>query len=160
LDFHVNKIRLELRWGAILPIAAILLITIGRFGTGDGVAATVLLFASLAAHEAGHAVAAALTGTKFFAVGLCLKGAYIRRNCATGATELLISSAGPLVNLIMAMSLWNNHGLFQWLAQMNLFLAVINLLPYRGSDGQRIFAQLRGMKESTALATPGSIASN
>ena len=154
----MNKVRLELRWGAILPIGALLLITIVRFGMADGVAATVLLFASLAAHEAGHAVAAALTGTKFFALGFCLKGAYIRRDCAKGATELLISSAGPLVNLIMAMSLWNNQGIFQWLAQMNLFLAVINLLPYRGSDGHRILAAMRGTHQPAALANPGSIA--
>ena len=160
MDFQVKKLRFEFRWGAILPIGALLLITIVRFGMADGVAATLLFFASLAAHEAGHAITATLTGTKFSAMGLCLRGAYLRRNRAKGTLEILISSAGPFVNFMIAMALLNSQGILQWLAQMNLFLAVINLLPYRGSDGQRILAELRGMKESAALATPASVTSS
>src|SRR5437660_12638767 len=109
LDFQVKKLRFEFRWGAILPIGALLLITIVRFGMADGVAATLLFFASLAAHEAGHAITATLTGTKFSAMGLCLTGAYLRRNRAQGALGILLSSAGSLVSFLTDMALFNRQ---------------------------------------------------
>ena len=147
LDFQVKKLRFEFRWGAILPIGALLLITIVRFGMVDGVAATLLFFASLAAHEAGHAITATLTGTKFSAMGLCLRGAYLRRDRATGALEILISFAGPFMNFMIAMALWSSQGILLWLGQMNAFLFLINLLPLRGSDGQRIIGEIRKMTQ-------------
>jgi Zn-dependent protease len=147
VDFYLKKIRVEFRWGAILPMAALLLITIVRFGIRDGIAAAMLFFASLAVHEAGHAVAAALTDTEFSAVGFCFKGAYIRRKRAQGGTEVLISSAGPLVNILIALALVGSHGILSWLAQMNVILALVNLLPLAGSDGQRILAEIRAMTQ-------------
>ena len=141
----MNKMLFEFKWGALVPLAAFLLITIVRFGAGAGIAATSLLVACLAAHEAGHAVTAAATRTKVSALGFCLKGAYIRRSRAKGGVEILISIAGPIVNLLLAILLWSTHGIQAFLAQMNAFLFLINMWPHRGSDGQRILAELRGM---------------
>jgi Zn-dependent protease len=145
LNFPKNKIRFEFKWGALVPLAAFLVITIIRFGLGAGIAATALLVACLAAHEAGHAVTAAATRTKVSALGFCLKGAYLRRSRAKGAVEILISLAGPAINLLLAVLLWSTHGIQAFLAQMNAFLFLINMWPHGGSDGQRILAEIRGM---------------
>ena len=36
-------------------------------------------------------------------------------------------------------------GVVGWLAQMNAVLVFLNLVPFRGSDGQRILTDLREM---------------
>ena len=138
-----EKIRFELLAGAAIPTAAVLIITSARFGFFDGLTATALFLASLFAHEAGHAFTAMATGTRLSAVGFCLRGAYIRRSKARCGLELLISAAGPAVNLVLAVLLWGSVGIGGWLAQMNAFLVLINLVPFGGSDGQRIVAEIR-----------------
>lgn len=86
---------------------------------------------------------ARITGTRFSAIGFCWKGDYTRRARAKGAREFLISCAGPLVNVVLAAILWNDGGIITWLGQMNAILALVNLLPFGESDGQRILALVR-----------------
>ena len=144
MNFPV-KMQLEFQWGALVPLAGFLLITIIRFGPEASTIATALLVACLVAHEAGHAMTAIATHTKVSAIGFCLKGAYLRRSRAKGGIEILISIAGPMVNLLLAILLWSPHGIQAFLAQMNAFLFLINMWPHRGSDGQRILAEIRNM---------------
>ena len=144
MDAKASSLRLELFAGAIIPLTAILIITIFRFGLIDGLLSATLFIVSLLAHEAGHAAMAQLTGTKFSAIGFCWKGAYIRRQRSWGIREFLISLSGPMVNILLAVALWNAGGILTWLAQMNAILAVVNLIPFRGSDGQRIMSLARG----------------
>ncbi len=140
---QAGKVRFELLAGAMVPITALLFITGIRFGLWDGLTTTALFLASLLAHEMAHAIVATMTGTRCSALGFCLRGAYIRRERAQGITELAISAAGPTVNFLLTLLLWNARGVWGWLAQMNAVLTVVNLLPWSGSDGGRMLTELR-----------------
>ncbi len=86
-----------------------------------------------------------LTNTRVEAVGVCLKGPYIRRQAASSKlADLGIASAGLAVNVIIILAFWNTTGILHWLAALNAYFAVSNLVPLGGSDGQRIFRLLRG----------------
>ncbi len=140
-------IRLEFLRGALVPAIALLVITIAKFGLARGLAAALLFVLSVLAHECGHLLAAWLTGTRFSAIGFCLFGAYNRRERAHGGDEFFISAAGPTVNLAIAALLTHTTGMPAWLAQMNLLLFFLNLLPFGHSDGQRMLALVReGMR--------------
>jgi len=129
--------------GAIIPLAALLAITSGRFGVVRGVVATVLFVISLLAHEFGHMVVGLLIGARVRAFGFCLFGTYIRRNKEEGLAEMLISAAGPFINLLILLLFWGQSGILNWVAQMNAVLLVLNLLPVFNSDGQRLLQELK-----------------
>jgi hypothetical protein len=124
--------------GALVPAGLLLLITVAQFGFDRGLAASALFVLSLLAHEAGHVTVAQLSGKRVTAVGFCFRGAYNRREAAEGATEFAISAAGPAVNLAIAAALNLQPGIAGWLGQLNLIVALFNLLPFGGSDGQRM----------------------
>ncbi len=147
---ETDSVRLRVFAGALVPVSLLLAITIFRFGILDGITATALLVGCLLAHEAGHCLMALLTNTRVSEIGLCVRGAYTRRDQAEGFTELLISAAGVIVNAMIAVAFWNTSGILLWLAQMNAILVVINLLPIRGSDGQRMLAKLRELTTTRA----------
>lgn len=145
-----GSIRFQVFAGASVPIALLLIVTIARFGTLSGISATALLIASLFAHEAGHCFSAALTDTKVSEIGLCLHGAYLRRQHANGLSEFLISASGVLVNAAIAAALWDSTGILLWVAQMNAVLVAVNLLPVGGTDGRRMLGILRSWYKSAA----------
>lgn len=149
----LKSIRFEFQKSFLLPLSALLVITFYRFGVKRGLLCTALFFACLVAHEAGHAVFAVATRTQVSALGFCKWGAYIRRKKAEGANELLISVAGPAVNLVIALALRNETGMLAWLAQLNVVLFMINIFPMWNSDGSRMLSTWRAMRrEGTALA--------
>lgn len=138
MKFHISA-------GALVPAAAILAIGISRFGWLWGTLAGCLLVLSLLLHEAGHIAVALLTGTRVDAAGICLKGPYIRRQVASSkCADLAIASAGLAVNALIILAFWNTTGILHWLAALNAYFAVSNLIPAFGSDGQRILRLLRG----------------
>jgi Zn-dependent protease len=70
---------------------------------------------------------------------MCLSGAYNRRAYAGGRRdEVLISAAGPLMNLFLVLPLFYLPVIGPKLALCNLGLCVANLLPIPSSDGLRI----------------------
>lgn len=96
-----------------------------------------LLFAA-AIHESGHFFAARLLGLPFSLFRLSVRGAVLRtrgQRFSYGA-EILLCAAGPAANLIFG-AVWQLFfgGIF---VRMNLFLALLNLLPVPGLDGGRI----------------------
>ena len=103
---------------------------------------------AMALHEAGHLVAARVVGVKVKRVGFCWKGMYTVREAGPPAKNALISSAGPLTNLALII-FWYWSPTF---GLANLCCAVCNLLPIRGSDGNRILRCLREMHEGRLLA--------
>jgi Zn-dependent protease len=130
-----------------LLVLIVTAIAVVRFQLLAGGVAALCFFASLLAHEAGHIVIARAAGVRISAVGLCMRGAYLRRERAqNGMIELCISAAGPLVNLLLAIWLWDPHPVMRWLAQINLALFIINMLPIGSSDGQRILGTLRQLR--------------
>jgi Zn-dependent protease len=150
----------------LLPIAYCAIIGILRFGWKLGLVAGALLVASLLMHEAGHMAAATALGVPVREFGLCLGGAYNRRAYALRRRdELLISAAGPMVNLLMAAPLLLIPVIGTQLSICNLALGIVNLFPLPGSDGLRILRIIRPPRPAadailaispppTALAVP------
>jgi stage IV sporulation protein FB len=125
-------------WAAIT--ALILLIwSDSLFGSRVAIAATALLIASLVVHEIGHIVAASISKVRVNAIGISAAGTYIRRQRAASPwAESVISLAGPFVSLALAALFGQGNGhLYGWLAEMNLIVAMSNLIPIAGTDGDR-----------------------
>ena len=122
-----------------------------------GVVTAVVFFASLLAHELGHAVVARRLGMKVEGITLWLFGgvAKLGGDAATPQVEWRVGAVGPGVSLVAA-------GLFgaaavgfdavgmselvvaipAWLARINLILAVFNLVPAYPLDGGRVLRAL------------------
>jgi Zn-dependent protease len=90
-------------------------------------------------HEGGHVMAALLCGVKVKKVGFCRRGLYTVREAGPKWSNIMVSAAGPLLNLLLAIVLWNTLTLF---AEVNLVACIYNLLPIPNSDGTRILALL------------------
>jgi Zn-dependent protease len=120
-----------------------------------GAATTAAFFATVLAHEIGHAVAARRYGVGVEGIDLWILGGVARLSdeAPTPRAEWRIAAAGPLVSValtalfaVVALAL-NGAGApglatasFAWLAVVNGVLAVFNLLPAAPLDGGRILA--------------------
>jgi Zn-dependent protease len=83
-------------------------------------------------------------GVRVKAIGMCVKGAYIRRQRSLNASnELLIAASGPVANLILYLWFRDGEAVLRWTALMNLVLAGSNLIPISGTDGARILQSLK-----------------
>ncbi len=122
-----------------LLLAVCVLLGIELSGLWLGPVVGFALAASLLLHEAGHMLAARMLQVPVREFGLCLRGAYNRRAYATCCRdEVLISAAGPLMNLFFVLPLLYLPVVGTNLALCNLSLGVVNLLPLPSSDGLRI----------------------
>lgn len=122
-----------------------------------GVAAT-LFFASLTAHELGHAVQARREGMHIDGITLWVFGGVARftGNFPSAGAELRIALAGPAVSLVLAVVLLaaalgldlpsGVDGVVFWLGQINLSLFVFNLLPALPLDGGRVLRAVLWMR--------------
>jgi len=120
-------------------LATCILLGMWFYGWRLGLAAGIAITASLLLHEMGHMVAAILLGVPVREFGLCLWGAYNRRARAVRRRdEVLISAAGPLMNLLLVLPLLYVPVIGSRLALCNLSLCIVNLLPIPSSDGLRI----------------------
>ncbi|WBB79767.1 site-2 protease family protein [Micromonospora sp. WMMD882] len=119
----------------------------------SGLAAAVVFFGGLLAHELAHAVVAKRNGLGVEGITLWLFGgvAELRGDAPDPGAELRIAGVGPLVSLLvavafggvaLALALGGVTGLavgaFTWLAGINLLLAVFNVLPAAPLDGGRL----------------------
>lgn len=128
------------------------------------VAAALLFFASLILHELGHAVVARRNGIGTAGIDLWLFGgvAKLTREADSPGAEFRIAAAGPAVTAVViglsvgaaflashagevldaARFVHNptsaSYALLGWLASINLFLLVFNLVPAIPLDGGRI----------------------
>ena len=121
-----------------------------------GVFTSVLLFASVIAHELAHSLVAIRSGIPVKSITLFFLGgvAQITREATRPMTELLMAIAGPLCSLVLAglfygigTAVWGDtqDGLDNpifWLALINLTLALFNLVPGFPLDGGRILRSL------------------
>jgi Zn-dependent protease len=123
----------------LLAFCVLIGIRISGWRLGLGVVAGALLVASLLLHEAGHMLIVTALGVRVLEFGICLGGAYNRRACAPcGRDEVLISAAGPLMNLCLVIPSLFLPRIGAQLALCNLVLCVVNLLLLPSSDGLRI----------------------
>jgi Zn-dependent protease len=129
------------------------------------VCSALLFFASLILHELGHALVARRNGIEIDGIDLWLLGglARFRQDTRSPGQELAVAAAGPAVSLVIAIvfaalsvavagtddaidlaMLRNGVGvsaplaLLVFLAEMNLYLFLFNLLPAFPLDGGRI----------------------
>ena len=103
----------------------------------------------MALHEAGHLAAAFAVGVKVKNVGFCLKGMYTVREPGPPMKNLVISLAGPAVNLALVFT-WPWFHLF---ALANLCFTFFNLIPIKNSDGDRVLTcwdELKKLRRSNA----------
>lgn len=120
-----------------------------------GTISSLLFFASVVAHELAHSLVARANGMPVKSITLFIFGgvAQLTREAAKARAELLMAAAGPACSLAVGGFfglLWfltqyfvePVAAIFIWLAQINVVLAVFNLIPGFPLDGGRIFHSL------------------
>lgn len=118
-----------------------------------GLAAAVVFFLGLLAHEISHAIVAKRNGLEVGGITLWLFGgvAELRGEARDPGAELRIAGVGPLVSLLIGLffgaiavvlAMAGVEGLLlgslAWLAGINVLLAVFNALPAAPLDGGRL----------------------
>lgn len=135
-----------------------------------GLAAGVVFFLSLLAHELSHAIVAQRNGVGIEGITLWLFGGVARMEgeASDPGAELRIAGVGPLVSLLLSGAFFalaaglgalGSTGLvrdvFVWLGAINLALAVFNLVPAAPLDGGRILRSIlwrwRGDRTSASI---------
>lgn len=119
-------------------------------GIVGGVIATTAFFASILAHEFGHAMVARRYGVRTQSIDLWALGGVARldRESPTPRADGLIAVAGPAVNLLiggvaLAASFALQSNVLFWIGFVNGFLAVFNMLPGAPLDGGRVLRAVR-----------------
>ncbi len=147
----LGEVEVHATEGALLLVLGFAAISGIRLGTGDAAGAAALLMLSLLVHEIGHLAMAQSLGVQVKAIGLCLKGAYLRRSMSHKPLfELLIAGAGPAANLLLYVWFRDGNQLSKWVALLNLILALSNLLPIPHSDGSRILSSWKELRQLKA----------
>ena len=114
-----------------------------------------LLFASVLLHELGHSLVALAQGVQVRSITLFLLGgvASVERECSNARGALLVAAAGPAVSLVLALMLLGSSAavgqfspvlgsMVSELGELNLVLALFNLLPGLPLDGGLILKAL------------------
>ena len=135
-----------------------------------GIVTSLLFFASVVAHELAHSLVARFYGIPVKGITLFIFGgvAQMAREAARPGVELKMAAAGPACSLVIGglfALLWlSTRGVIEpiaalafWLAQINVVLAVFNLIPGFPLDGGRVFRSLLwrftgNYKRSTQIA--------
>lgn len=116
------------------------------------VTTSLLFFGSIVLHELGHSLVAISRGIPVRSITLFIFGgvAQSEKDADSAATEFWIAIAGPAVSFVLAGLFYLLSLLvqaysepvnlaFSWLAQINLIVALFNLLPGFPLDGGRVF---------------------
>jgi Zn-dependent protease/CBS domain-containing protein len=119
-----------------------------------GIAAALLLFASVLVHELGHSVVAGARGLRVENITLFIFGGVssIASEASTARDEFLIAVVGPLMSLLLAGLFWvvgqavpsasAVGALANYLAQANLLLGLFNIVPGFPLDGGRVLRSI------------------
>lgn len=140
-----------------------------------GIAATLLFFLSLLAHELSHSLVARTKGIPVEGITLFIFGgvARTRLDAESPGDEFQIAGIGPLTSLVIAVLFgllgwlgkqvgWSIAvtGVFDYLAYANLVIAIFNLLPGFPLDGGRVFRSIvwkftGSLRKATRIASTG-----
>ena len=175
---RIAGIRIGINWSWLVIFAlitwslAVAVFPARSPGLSDGtylamaLVAAVIMFASLIAHELGHAVQARREGMEIEGITLWLFGGVARFKgmFPSAGAEFRIAIAGPLVSLALGIAFVlvaaaldlrpEVEGVVAWLGYINLLLLVFNMLPALPLDGGRVLrSALWGVKRDFATAT-------
>ena len=121
-----------------------------QLGLVAGLIATTAFFASILAHEFGHALVARRYGVETKSIDLWALGgvAHLDRESPTPRADGLIAVAGPAVSLaigVVALGLATvlESPVLAWIGIVNGLLAVFNMLPGAPLDGGRVLRAFR-----------------
>ncbi len=136
-----------------------------------GITATVLLFASVILHELSHSLVAKAKKINVKSITLFFFGgvAAIDKEDMKPSAEFFMAIAGPVLSIFLAGIFFSITKLplhevaitiFRYLAQLNLILALFNLVPGYPLDGGRAFrailyAYYKDLKKATRIASNG-----
>jgi Zn-dependent protease/predicted transcriptional regulator len=138
---------------------------------GVGIAASVLLFASVLAHELTHSLIARSRGEEVRGITLFIFGgvAEIAEEPETAAKEFIIALVGPISSLIIALIflvLWSAvrgvseplAALARYISVINFILALFNMVPGFPLDGGRVLRAIAwkvtgNLKRATRIAS-------
>jgi Zn-dependent protease len=164
-------------WGVPVQVAPSLLMLVAIFVLLGGSVETLfydlafaaILIGSIFLHELGHAWGCLIQGVPVRRIMLYGGGGFCEHAGATTRyEEELIVAMGPIVNL----AIWAVASLVEpsisnpvlgwavfWLAQLNLFLALFNLLPVMPLDGGKLFqlGAMRLLPDVTATRVAGAV---
>ncbi len=124
------------------------------------------LFVSVALHEIGHTWVALRRGLKIRSITLMILGgiADMEEMSKDPSDELVIAIMGPIVSLVLGILFLglrfivvnapaDLHIFLLYLGQINIVLAVFNLLPAFPSDGGRVLRAIMAKRRSYLAAT-------
>jgi Zn-dependent protease/CBS domain-containing protein len=115
-----------------------------------GVVTAILLFVSVLIHELGHSIVAQSFGISVPRITLFLFGgvSQIATEASTPAREFWIAVVGPITSVVLAAFFWEieplvkanqpAYALVEYLALINVALALFNLIPGFPLDGGRV----------------------
>ncbi len=171
-------IRVSVHWTFSLLIAWIVIISIGRGLEPVQILMHVLfifaLFFCVVLHELGHSLAAIKLGGNVESITLLPIGgmANLSKMPEKPRDEFIVSAAGPLVNIAIALVLWiylfyirqldvatmefetiTRGNFLLLLMAANLFIVVFNLIPAFPMDGGRLFRSALSIRMSRLKAT-------
>lgn len=142
--FRILGFPIGAHWSLVVAVA---LMGIAHGGAA-GVLLSFLVFASVLAHELGHAVVARRRRVPILGIDLHLFGgvAKMAEPPRSPKDEVAIAIAGPLVSLALAVGLGvtarvlgpEAPGWLFWIAGVNGMLGLFNLLPALPMDGGRV----------------------
>jgi len=156
-------LRLHYTWFIIFTLVTYSLV---RYAVGQaypieqgiilGILTSVLFFASIITHELAHSVLAIRNNIPVREITLFVFGgvSQITKDATSPRAEFSVAVVGPLTSLAMAGIFYGLHlllagtqqtlaaSLMQWLALINVVLALFNLIPGFPLDGGRIFRAL------------------
>lgn len=113
-----------------------------------------LCFLFIAFHELSHIVVAALFGSSIKRINIRLSGLSVNlEKTFYGKKAVLIYIAGPLSNIILANLFRNINIIFE----INVCLALINLVPIKPLDGYNILKEIVRKKTVQILANISEI---
>tara|TARA_B100000131_G_scaffold320092_1_gene367388 strand:- start:1054 stop:1692 length:639 start_codon:yes stop_codon:yes gene_type:complete len=170
--FKIFKIPIKINYSFFIAFFAVFLSSFYTAGIVTALWASVLffiLFASVLLHELGHAFAAKKfdIGTRNITLYIFGGTAYLERLPKDPKVEIIISLAGPAVNLAILMLsipfVILGVPLALEVAILNIIMGVFNLFPAFPMDGGRVLRALLAMvveyKKATVIAINISIIS-
>ena len=135
------------------------------------VGAAILVFVTVLIHELAHAVVAIRRGLPVPRITLFVFGgvSHLSRQPRSAGEEFFIAAAGPATSLALALVIFGASvlmrgtneqlkALFEYLAFVNVLLAVFNILPGFPLDGGRVLRSIawkrtRSFRKATRIAT-------